>query len=115
MIKTRWGLTVTGVVVAGVIGVLGLGASGSAPLRLDRVVFAAPETVPAWTQRLALVDAALGRSDMSRAIYEWREAYGAAVRTGRSEALIAVADRAVRVAEANGGSGSPLPGGRSRH
>src|SRR5262249_21913774 len=55
--------------------------------------------------RIALVDDAIGRSDVSRAIYEWREAYGAAVRTGRSEGLIAVGDRAMRLAEITPGSG----------
>ena len=105
MSKTRWGLGLTGVVVLGVIGVFGLGASGSAPLGLDRVIFVQPDPVPAWVQRIALVDAALGRSELNRAIYEWREAYGAAVRTKRSEGLIAVADRAIRIAELAGGSG----------
>ena len=104
MIKTRWGLGLTGVVL-GVIGVFGLGASGSVLLGLDRVMFAQPDPVPAWAQRIARVDAALGRSELRPAIYEWREAYGAAVRTKRSEGLIAVADRAIRIAELAGGSG----------
>ena len=105
MIKTRWGLGLTGVVVLGVIGVFGLSASRSAPLGLDRVTFAQPDPAPAWAQRIARVDAALGRSELSPAIYEWREAYGAAVRNKRSEGLIAVADRAIRIAELAGGSG----------
>jgi hypothetical protein len=105
MIKTRWGKAVAGAVVVGTVGAFALGASGIATVRLDRVVFVPPEPAPAWTQRLAVVDAALERSDLSRAIYEWREAYGAAVRAKRSEALIAVADRAVRIAKLGGGSG----------
>ena len=105
MTKTKWGLGLTGVVVLGVIGVFGLGASGSVPFGLDRVIFVQPDPVPAWAQRIALVDAALGRSELNRAIYEWREAYGAAVRNKRSEGLIAVADRAIRIAELAGGSG----------
>jgi hypothetical protein len=92
-------------VALAVIGVFGLGASGSVPLRLDRAMFVQPEPVPAWVQRIALVDEALGRSELNRAIYEWREAYGAAVRTSGSEGLIAVARRAVRIAELSGGSG----------
>ena len=95
----RWGLGLAGaVVLALVVGV-------SAVLGLDHVVFVERESSPAWTQRIALVDAALERSDLSRAIYEWREAYGAAVRSGRSEGLIAVGDRAIRLAELSSGSG----------
>ncbi len=95
----RWGLGLAGaVVLALVVGV-------SAVLGLDHVVFVERESSPAWTQRIALVDAALERSDLSRAIYEWREAYGAAVRSGRSEGLIAVGDRATRLAEISAGSG----------
>ena len=105
MIKTRWGLGLTGAVVLGVIGILGLSASGNVPFGLARGVFVQPDSVLAWVGRIALVDEALGRSDLSRAIYQWREAYGAAVRSGRSEGLIAVGDRAIRIAELAGGSG----------
>ena len=105
MIKTRWGLGLTGAVVLGVIGIFGLSASGKVPFGLDRGVFVQTDSVPAWVGRIALVDEALGRSDLSRAIYEWREAYGAAVRSGRSEGLIAVGDRAIRLAKLTSGSG----------
>lgn len=105
MTKTRWGLVLTGAVVLSVVGLLGVSARGNVPVGLARVVFVQPESVPAWVQRIALVDEALGRSDLSRAIYEWREAYGAALRSGRSEGLIAVGDRAMRIAERAGGSG----------
>jgi hypothetical protein len=104
MIKTRWGLSLAGVVVMGTVGIVALGASRSAPLGLDRFVFAEPDSTPRWVQRVARVDAALERSDLSVAIYEWREAYGAAVRTRRSEPLIAVAERAMRLAERGAGS-----------
>lgn len=70
------------------------------------MVFVQPDPVPAWVQRIAVVDDALGRADLSRAVYEWREAYGAALRNGRAEGLIAVGDRAVRIAEVAGGSGT---------
>jgi hypothetical protein len=105
VIKTKWCLGLTGAVVLGVIGMFGLSASGSVPFGLARVAFVQPESAPAWVQRIALVDEALGRSDLSRAIYEWREAHGAALRNGRSEGLIAVGDRAIRIAERSGGSG----------
>src|SRR5262245_14645726 len=82
------------------IGLLGLGALGRAPL--GHVVRSEPESVPKWVERVARVDAALGRSDLSRAIYEWREAYGAAVRAKRSDGLVAVAERAIRIGELSG-------------
>jgi hypothetical protein len=103
MIKARWGLGLMGAVVLGAIGIVGLSAGGRSALA--RVVFVQPESQPAWVQRIALVDEALGRSELSRAVYEWREAYGAALRSRRSDALIAVGDRAVRIAELAGGSG----------
>jgi hypothetical protein len=103
MIKARWGLGLMGAVVLGVIGILGLSGGGRSVLA--RVVFVQPESTPAWVRRIALVDEALGRSDLNRAIYEWREAYGAALRSRRADALIAVGDRAVRLAELGGGSG----------
>jgi hypothetical protein len=105
MIKTRWGVGLTGAVVLGVIGILGVSASGHVPFGLASLVFVQPESTPAWVTRIALVDQAIERTDRSRAIYEWREAYGAAVKSGRSEGLVTVADRAIRIAELNGGSG----------
>lgn len=97
--RNRWVIGLTGAVVLA----LGLGVTGV--LGLDHVVFVQPESTPAWVQRIARVDDAIERSEMSRAIYEWREAYGAAVRSKGSEALMAVAERAIRIAEHSGGSG----------
>jgi hypothetical protein len=95
--RTRWSLGVAGAAVLA----LGLGVTGVRGL--EHVVFVQPESTPAWVQRIALVDDAIERSEVSRAVYEWREAYGAAVRTKGSEALIAVAERAIRIAEHSGG------------
>ena len=69
-----------------------------------------PMVVPAATlrpevERLARVDAAIAHRDASRAIYEWREAYGQALRSRRSEALIAVGDAGVRLEALLGGTG----------
>ena len=102
MVKhSRWGIGLTGVVGIAVVLALVLGVTGV----LGHVVFMQRDPVPAWVQRIALVDEALGRADMSRALYEWREAYGAANRSGSSEGLIAVGDRAIRLAERSSGSG----------
>jgi hypothetical protein len=105
MTNSRWGLGLMGALVLGAVGVFGLSASGNAPLGLSRPAAVQPGSVPAWVHRIALVDEALGRADLSRATYEWREAYGAAVRSGRPEGLVAVGDRAVRIAERAGGAG----------
>lgn len=104
MIKTRWGLGLTGAVVLGVIGISGVTAGGSATRGLARAALVQPDSVQAWSQRIALVDEALGRSDLSRATHEWREAYRAALKSKRSDGLIAVGDRAIRIAELAGES-----------
>jgi len=104
MIKTRWGLGLTGAVALGVIGLFRLGASGNVPFGFADAVLVQPDSVSGWVKRIALVDEALGRADLSRATYQWREAYGAAVRSGGYEGLTAVGDRAIRIAEMAGGS-----------
>jgi hypothetical protein len=97
MLKTRRGLGLAGVVVLGVIGTLGA---------LGPVAFVERESAAAWMERVARVDDALGRSELDRAVDEWRKAYDAALRSGRSEGLVAVGDRAVRIAALAGGSSS---------
>ena len=76
------------------IGVALLAAAGVASEA--RVVAAEP----AWSVRLRLVDQALAQKNASAAIYEWREAYGEALRSRSWEALVAVGDAAVRVGDA---------------
>src|SRR5262245_15293326 len=104
MSKIGWGLGLMGAVALGVIAILGVSASGHAPSGLTGVVIVHAESTPAWIQRVARVDEALERSHLDRATFEWREAYDAAPRSGRSEALIAVGDLALRIAERGGGS-----------
>ena len=97
-------VVVTGALVIAVIGVIELSQGRTLPLGLERVVFVEPDPEPAWAQRIALVDEALGREDLSRAIYEWREAYAAALGTRRWDPLAEVGDRAVRISRLSGGS-----------
>jgi hypothetical protein len=106
--RTRWGIGLVGAVG------LALGLGATRVPGLDQVAFAERESTPSWAQRIALVDDAIERSQMSRAIYEWREAYGAALRSGGSEGLIAAGDRAVRLAELSR-SGYFLAEARSIH
>ena len=104
MVRIQWGLGVAGATVVAVLGISGLSGSGSMPVRLDQLAFVRPSPELAWTQRVALVDEALTRADLSRATHEWREAYGAALRSRRWDALVEVGDRAVRIAEVAGRS-----------
>ena len=104
MARVQWGLGVAGATVVAVLGISGLSGGGSLPVRLDQVAFVQPSPESAWTQRVTLVDEALARGDLSRATHEWREAYGAALRSRRWDALVEVGDRAVRIAEVAGGS-----------
>jgi len=71
MIKTRRGLGLMEAVV-GVLGIFGLSGRGHVPFGLARAVSVQPDSVPAWVQRSVFVDEALGRADLSPAIYEWR-------------------------------------------
>ena len=63
MMKTRWGVGLTGAIVLGVIGILGVSASGHVPFGLAGVARVQPESTPAWVTRVALVDEAIGRAD----------------------------------------------------
>lgn len=54
------------------------------------------------SERLAAVDTALARGDVSRAIYEWRDAYGVALRSHRWDAMVAVGDAAVKIDASTG-------------
>jgi len=74
------------------------------PAALSGATAAAPTAAPD-VRRLARVDAAIAQRDASRAIYEWREAYGEALRTRRWEALLAVGDAGARVEVLLGGTG----------
>jgi hypothetical protein len=55
-----------------------------------------------WANHLALVDEALASGTMSRAFFAWHEAHAEAFRSGRWEALVAVADAAMRIDAAAG-------------
>jgi hypothetical protein len=67
----------------------------------------------ALAERLAAVDAALARQDLSRAIYEWRDAYGLALRSRGWDAMAAVGDAAVRVNARMGGPAGDATGFRT--
>jgi hypothetical protein len=66
----------------------------------------------ALAARLETLNAALARQDLSRAIYEWRDAYGLALRSRSWEAMAAVGDAAVRVNTVMGAPASHADGFR---
>lgn len=49
------------------------------------------------SDRLASMDAAIARGDRTRAIYEWRDAYGLALKTREWEPMVRVGDAAARI------------------
>jgi hypothetical protein len=72
--------------------------AGRAPLSADRAFEALPPVEErTLSARLAAVDEAIARSDAGRAIYEWRDAYGAALRSRQWDAMAAVGDAALRI------------------
>lgn len=61
-----------------------------------------PEWSAPWVPRVEAVDQALASREISAAIYAWREAHGAALRSLRWDALADVGDAAVRMERATG-------------
>ena len=101
--KKRWWMA--GAVVTVAVGaVMTLGATGRYGVTesAKRVVAAPQDREPAWAQRLALVEQALVDRNLSRATYEWREAYHAAIGSRQWEALVAVGEAAIQIDAAAG-------------
>jgi hypothetical protein len=109
MIRTEWLFGLVAVVIASVAGVLEFRATSSTSLDLEPVIVtrasseARPSPDPSmWKERLAIVDRAIERSELHRAIFEWHEAYGVALGSRRWDAMVAMGDRAVRISELTG-------------
>lgn len=84
-------------VLALIIGLLALaGGRGEGTGRASLTAPAAPAARP-LSVRLTALDEALARRDMSRAVLEWRDAYGVALRSRDWEAMASVGDAAVRI------------------
>jgi hypothetical protein len=100
-----------------VAGVVGLVLGGTLPDSCGTTIPDRPESTDlrdeaALAERLAALDAALARQDLSRAVYEWRDAYGLALRSRGWDAMAAVGDAAVRVDALMGGPGGQSTGFR---
>ena len=93
----KWGfITLT---VAGVVGLVLGGAlrDSCGTTTADRDAPGDLRDEAALAERLAALDAALASRNVSRAVYEWRDAYGIALRSRSWESMVAVGDAAVRV------------------
>ena len=100
--------------ILAVAGVVGLVLGGTLPdscgtTTADRDEPPDLRDEAALAERLAALDAALARQDLSRAVYEWRDAYGLALRSRGWEAMAAVGDAAVRVDARDGRPRGPAP------
>lgn len=83
-------VVVAGLALGGLAGGAGTGAYSAPRPRVEIRERALPA-------RLASVDEALARREMSRAVFEWRDAYGVALRSRHWESMVAVGDAAVRI------------------
>ena len=100
-------LSIAVVLAMGSIALASL-VAGRAPLSADRAFEALPPVEERTrSTRLAAIDEAIARNDASRAIFEWRDAYGVALRSRRWDAMAAVGDAALRIDAATGPSGRP--------
>jgi hypothetical protein len=96
-------ITVAAVAALGIA----LEASPQTVARVGRLVIVEQPAAGLWPERLQTLDEALAARALSRATYEWREAYGAALGTMKWEPLADIGDRALAL--------DALAGGRTRY
>ena len=85
-------------VLAGLIMLTGLaGGRGEGTSRAASVPLAPAPVERTLPERLAAIDDAIGRKDVGRAMIEWRDAYGVALRSRQWDAMTAVGHAAVRI------------------
>ena len=84
-------------------------AASKASVETDQLSKTAAPADSDWQRQLARVDQALATGNASAAIYAWREAYGAALRSRRWEALAAVGDAGARIEALMGSTGRYRP------
>jgi hypothetical protein len=101
MVTRRW---VFGALAAIVVFSALVGVTAEPAARLTQALYPEPRPMPAWVDHLGAVDEALKRGDLSRAMVAWRDAYGTAVGSLHWQPLAEVADRALRIDVACGGS-----------
>jgi hypothetical protein len=90
-------LTITVVMATASIALASL-VAGRGPLQAGRAFEALPAAEErTLASRVAAMDEAIARNDAARAIYEWRDAYGLALRSRRWDAMATVGDAARRI------------------
>ena len=104
MSRIQWALGLAALMMAAATSIVGLAVSSTKPLSVERPVLNEPSSPPSWIQQVTLVDEAIEQSDLRLAMYEWREAYGAAVGSRRWEAMAEVGERTLRISELAGDS-----------
>ena len=102
MTRRWWTVGAVVAVAAGTVGAFAVSWTPAIGDGLKPLVVVRKDAMPAWSLRAAVVDQALVEGNLSRAIYEWREAYHAAIGSRRWDALVTVGDAALRVEAAGG-------------
>jgi hypothetical protein len=97
--RMQWsGVVLSVVMMTGAMGVaLGSLTTDKTAARVER-----PDTIvarggPTVASRLAVVDSALARKDMSAAVYAWSDAHAFALGTRRWDTMVDVGDAAARI------------------
>lgn len=107
----EWGVVVVSIMmVVSVVGIAvgSLTSDKSDPPPSDRPGAGVVRDAPTHADRLAVVEQALARKDMSGAVYAWRDAYGLALGARRWEAMVDVGDAAERIHALGGRAGHAL-------
>ena len=104
MSRIQWALGLAALMMAAASSIVGLAVSSTKPVSVERPVLNEPSSPPSWIQHVTLVDEAIEQLDLRLAMYEWREAYGAAVGSRRWEAMGEVGERTLRISELAGDS-----------
>ena len=97
--RARFCSAAMGVVLLAVLVALGAEVRGrsAAPPSGPSTLAEHPGPAPAWAERLGRLDEAIEMRSVSRVVYEWRDAYGEAMRSRSWKALLAAGDRAARI------------------
>jgi hypothetical protein len=94
--RSPWPLLVVALAIAAMAA--GVYFVASRDGQSSSIVSSTPARTPDWSVHVVRVNDAIARGNMTVAAYEWREAYGMALRSRRWEALLEVGDTAARMA-----------------
>jgi len=89
-------------IITSIVLLAGLGGVAAASVTSGKTGFARRDDAAILVERLAVLDGAIARRDMSVAIAAWGEAYTAALATRRWDAMVDVGDAAARIDSLSG-------------